>query len=185
MKLYYTVSSGYLQPQTNYINSLGGFPSSTPVPNDIDGNLFDELSLSEIKDAKTQYRAIILQNNSDKIAENVELWFESPDTNVCIFMIGATLLTQSGDEQYMESVDDSYSKPFETELYEATIDQKVTIGNMDPNQMIGLWISRSVDKEKAFLEYNNVAERDFSTQSRYKPVVHDQEEKLNFKISWD
>lgn len=93
LKLYYTVSSGYLDIQGNYINSLGGFPSSTEVPNDVFDNLFDEISLSEIKDVKTQYRAIIIKNESEEIIENIELWFEKKDSNICSYQIGATLLS--------------------------------------------------------------------------------------------
>ena len=185
MKLYYTVSSGYLQPQPNFINSLGGYPSSTLVPNDTFGNLFDELSLAEVKNARTQYRAIIIQNDSESIASNVELWFEQEETNVCTFQIGATILTERGDAQYMESIDNSYAKPFMTQLYPATEDAKVTVGDMQPGQMIGLWISRSIDKQKAVEEYNNVAERDLTTQSRYKPIEKIQDEAVNLKINWE
>lgn len=185
MKLYYTVSSGYLQPQANFINSLGGYPSSTPVPNDVFGNLFDEISISEIREAKTQYRAVILHNDSKEIASKVELWFEALSEDIVSeFQIGATMLTVDGETQYMESVDSSYSKPFYTQLYSATIDNKVSVGDMAPDQMIGIWISRKINKEKAVEDYNNVAERDLSTQSRYKPIEKIKEEGVNLQISW-
>lgn len=35
MKLLYTVSSAYMAAQTKSIYSIGGFPSSTQVPNDV------------------------------------------------------------------------------------------------------------------------------------------------------
>lgn len=184
LKLYYTVSSGYLDIQGNYINSLGGFPSSTEVPNDVFDNLFDEISLSEIKDVKTQYRAIIIKNESEEIIENIELWFEKKDSNICSYQIGATLL--SNDEQpFMEHIPSVYSKPLYTQLYDATIDSKVSIGNLNPGQMIGLWLSRTVDKEKALEEYNNVAELDPFHRSRYKPIEKEKQETVDLKITWD
>lgn len=186
MQLFYTVSSEYLAAQSKSMNSLGGYVSSTKIPNDVFGNLFDELSLRTVKDAKTEYRAIVLKNESDKIIQNVQLWFVIPEDAYCSCKIGATLLNQNEDgSQYMESVPSIYSAPFNTQLYDATEDDKVTIGNMEPGQMIGLWISRSVDKEKAIEDYNNVAERDLTTQSRYKPVTHNKEETLSLEISWD
>jgi hypothetical protein len=184
LKLYYTVSSGYLDIQGNYINSLGGFPSSTEVPNDVFDNLFDEISLSEIKDVKTQYRAIIIKNESEEIIENIELWFEKKDSNICSYQIGATLL--SNDEQpFMEHIPSVYSKPLYTQLYDATVDSKVSIGNLNPGQMIGLWLSRTVDKEKALEEYNNVAEEDSLHRSRYKPIEKEKQETVDLKITWD
>lgn len=186
MQLFYTVSSGYLATQVKSINSLGGFVSSTKVPNDVFSNLFDELSLRTIKDAQTEYRAIILKNESDDIVQNVQLWFTIPEDAYCSCQIGATLLNQSEDgSQYMESIPSMYSAPFNTQLYDATEENKVTIGNMEPGQMIGLWISRSINKEKAVEDYNNVAERDLTTESRYKPVTHSKEETLSLEISWD
>lgn len=184
LKLYYTVSSGYLDIQGNYINSLGGFPSSTEVPNDVFDNFFDEISLSEIKDVKTQYRAIIIKNESEEIIENIELWFEKKDSNICSYQIGATLL--SNDEQpFMEHIPSVYSKPLYTQLYDATVDSKVSIGNLNPGQMIGLWLSRTADKEKALEEYNNVAEPDPFHRSRYKPIEKEKQETVDLKITWD
>lgn len=184
LKLYYTVSSGYLDIQGNYINSLGGFPSSTEVPNDVFDNLFDEISLSEIKDVKTQYRAIIVKNESEEVIENIELWFEKKDSNICSYQIGATLL--SNDEQpFMEHIPSVYSRPLYTQLYDATVDSKVSIGNLNPGQMIGLWLSRTVDKEKALEEYNNVAEEDPLHRSRYKPIEKEKQETVDLKITWD
>lgn len=184
LKLYYTVSSGYLDIQGNYINSLGGFPSSTEVPNDVFDNLFDEISLSEIKNVKTQYRAIVIKNEGEEIVENIELWFEKKDSNICSYQIGATLF--SNDEQpFMEHIPSVYSKPLYTQLYDATIDSKVSIGNLNPGQMIGLWLSRTVDKEKALEEYNNVAEEDPLHRSRYKPIEKEKQETVDLKITWD
>lgn len=184
LKLYYTVSSGYLDIQGNYMNSLGGFPSSTEVPNDVFDNLFDEISLSEIKDAKTQYRAIVIKNESEEVIENIELWFEKKDSNICSYQIGATLL--SNDEQpFMEHIPSVYSKPLYTQLYDATVDSKVSIGNLNPGQMIGLWLSRTVDKEKALIEYNSVAEPDPFHRSRYKPIEKEKQETVDLKITWD
>lgn len=188
MKLLYTVSSGYLAPQSKPIYSIGGYPSSTQITNDVCSNVFDELSLLAIKNAKTEYRAIILQNDSEKIAQNVQMWFDTPEDAYCSLQIGATMLvSEESGEQYMESIPSIYSKPYNTQLYEATEESRVTIGDMQPGQMIGLWISRSIDKEKALADYNKVAERDPSTYSgsRYRSIVHNQSETLKLQISWE
>lgn len=184
MKLYYTVSSGYLNSQTNFVNSLGGYPSSTEVPNDIFDNLFDELSLLEVKDAKTQYKAIVLKNDSDKKISNVELWFDFSEENVCRYQIGAILLSED-NEYLMEQIPSTYSKPYSIQFVDATVDDKAVVGTLQPGQMIGLWLSRTIDKEKAITEYNNVAEPDPNHLSRYRAIEKQTQETVNLCLTWD
>ena len=88
MKLLYTVSSGYMAEQQNVSYSIGGFASSTTIPNDMFGNLFDELSVNTIRNARNEYRAIVLHNDSQEVAKGVKIWFENPETNVCSFKVG-------------------------------------------------------------------------------------------------
>lgn len=174
-----------MNPQPNFVNSIGGFPSSTLVPNDMFSNLFDDLSLLELKDIKTQYKAIILHNDSPDVCADVELWFEPGESIVCDFQIGATLLAESPDgTRYMESIPTPYSKPFNTALYTATVEDKVTIGDLQPDQMVGLWISRAIDKELAYAEYNNVAEPSTVERTRWKPIEKNKQEELKLQISW-
>ena len=95
MRLLYTVSSGYMAEQQNVSYSLGGFVSSTTIPNDMFGNLFDELSVNTIRNARNEYRAIVLHNDSQEVAKGVKIWFENPETNVCLFKVGAVGMTEA------------------------------------------------------------------------------------------
>mgnify|MGYP000611111458 CR=1 FL=1 len=97
MKLLYTVSSGYMAEQQNVSYSIGGFASSTTIPNDMFGNLFDELSVNTIRNARNEYRAIVLHNDSQEVAKGVKIWFENPETNVCSFKVGAVGMMESED----------------------------------------------------------------------------------------
>ena len=51
--------------------------------------------------------------------------------------------------------------------------------------MIGIWVERSIDKEKALEEYNKVAERDLATETRYKPIQKETQEMLNMQFYWE
>ena len=73
MKLLYTVSSGYMAEQQNVSYSIGGFASSTVIPNDMFGNLFDELSVNTIRNTRNEYRAIVLHNDSQETAKDVKI----------------------------------------------------------------------------------------------------------------
>ena len=61
----------------------------------------------------------------------------------------------------------------------------MSIGDMQPDQMIGIWVERSIDKEKALEEYNNVAERDLTTETRYSPIQKETQEMLNMQFYWE
>ena len=152
MRLYYTVSSGYNDPQSKLVNSLGGFKSSTPVPNDQDNNVFDELSLLSLVKGKTQYIGLILNNEG---------------------------------QSFFEMIPDIFSKPFYAEFHQATELDKATIGDMEIDQEIGLWLCRSIDKKTVIEDYNNVAEKDTATENRYKPIEKATEESIAFQISWE
>lgn len=186
MKLYFTVSSGNENSQNKTSSSLGGFKSSTVVQNDVDGNVFDEISLSQMSKQKTEYIALVLKNQLGVEAKNVQFWFETPENSYCSYQIGATtmLLTEEGFP-YMERVETIYSRPFQTTLYSATVIDKVSIGDMAIDQTIGLWISRSYLKDVIEQDYNDVAERDLETLSRYKRIEKEIEESIGLQISWD
>lgn len=187
IRLYYTVRSGYNASQMKISNSLGGYKSSTPVPNDVFNNIFDELSLNTIANNKSQYIALVLKNEGEEIVSNVNVWFTPKGENVyCDYTIGATkMLTDNEGNPIMESVETIYSKPFQIQLYPATEENKATIGDIQPNEEIGLWICRTVDSDVVLKDYDNVAERDFNTENRYKPVIKDKEESIDFNIVWD
>lgn len=186
MRLLYTVSSGYMAEQQNVSYSLGGFASSTTIPNDMFGNLFDELSVNTIRNARNEYRAIVLHNNdSQETAKDVKIWFENPETNVCSFKVGAVGMMEGADgSRYMGSAPNIYSRPY-VQFYEATEENPVSIGDIQPDQMIGIWVERSIDKEKALEEYNKVAERDLATETRYKPIQKETQEMLNMQFYWE
>ena len=118
MRLLYTVSSGYMAEQQNVSYSIGGFASSTTIPNDMFGNLFDELSVNTIRNARNEYRAIVLHNDSQEVAKGVKIWFDNPEMNVCSFKVGAVGMTEGEDgSRYMGSAPNIYSRPYTVQFY--------------------------------------------------------------------
>jgi hypothetical protein len=190
MKLYYTTTAGYDAAQLIPTNSLGGYKSSTPIPNDSFGNLFDDLSLYGMKQAKTQYRALVLVNELPETANDVEFWFDSSRTKTlyCDFLIGAVIMNTDADgNPIMENIPTIYSKPFYTQLYPANVESKVSIGSLEPGKSIGLWFARILDSEVIKADYNDVAEKIPNAvyfSSRYKPKEKETEELIDLQISW-
>ena len=109
MRLYYTVSSGYNDPQSKLVNSLGGFKSSTPVPNDQDNNVFDELSLLSLVKGETQYIGLILKNELGVEVKNVQLWFETPEGSYGSFQLAAVQTDKNNEGQpFFEMIPDYF-----------------------------------------------------------------------------
>ena len=185
LRFYYTVSSGYNSPQSKVSDSLGGYKSSTLVPNDVFGNLFDEISLNLASNPHSQYVALVLKNEGTETLKNVELWFSSVTDNdhirlpvehdICPGMIyPVTSRTSSMNE-----------KPYWIQFYEAKEEEPVSLGDMEAGKEVCLWFCRSLDKEIIKNDYDLVVERDMNTQNRYKKVEKQTEEIFNINLVWE
>lgn len=187
LRFYYTTSTGNNNPQTKAAESLGGYRSSTPVPNDTFSNLFDEISLNTQANPKDQYIATILKNEGTETLKNVELWFsnvtEKPYGKI---MVGAIKMNEDEEENPVTPGTSSiYENPYWISFYDATEEDKVVLGDMEPEAEICLWFRRVLDKEIMYEDYNAVAERDMTSQNRYKKIGRQTEDIFNINLSWD
>lgn len=188
MKLYYTVATGANNTQPNVNLSLGGFCSSTPVFNDDFSNLFDELSVMTIRNNRNEYRAIVLKNEDSISHKNINITIQPvSDDAICSYKIALaqmTIVDKYGNKG-MENILSQYSRPFNATFVD-TSEEKLVISELKPNDMIGIWICRSIDKEKAVTQYHKVAEPDPTdpTGRRYRPVLMPKEESFDIIFKW-
>ena len=77
--------------QTDVMKSLGGYISSSPVPNNMINTLFDMVSLKTIKDKSQETICIGLINKLEKTVSDVTLKIVTPQEAICNFKIGAVL----------------------------------------------------------------------------------------------
>ena len=187
LRFYYTVSSGYNSPQTKVSDSLGGYKSSTLVPNDVFGNLFDEISLNLASNPHSQYVALVLKNEGTETLKNVELWFSSvTDNPYGTITVGAIGMGKDeNDNPVTPRTSSIYEKPYWIQFYDATEDDKVTLGDIESDAEICLWFSRVLDGKIIREDYNNVEERDTNTQNRYKKVEKETDEIFNINLVWE
>lgn len=188
INLYYTTTVGPNVEQQNPINSIGGYKSTTKVQNDTFDALFDEMSLLGMKNVVSKYKAIILVNEGTEVLKNVEFWFEtiSEEPTYCNFTIAFVSLSPDVEGALrMETTANSSTKPYYAEFHKATVEEKISIGDIEPNTQIGIWICRTPNKNVILEDYNNVSERDLETLSRYKRIEKKTEESIGLQISWD
>lgn len=189
MNLYYTTASGYNEAQPNPSISLGGYKSSTLVGNDDFDNMFDEISIMSIRSGRDEYRAIIIRNDFVVSMTNLEVKVVADPDAICTYKLAIAPL--NGIDKYrrrfMEHVATVNNKPFHATFVDMTPDAVLTIGNLAPEEEIGLWICRHIDKDAAKEQYENVCEPDLAvdpTDRVYKEVKHPTVESINLDFTW-
>jgi hypothetical protein len=144
MELFYTVSSQPGVAQSKPALSLGGFLSSSKVPNGSLGNLFDEMSPYTLQNSRAEYIGLILKNTLKPVA-SMSLWVKSQEGNICKFRIAPVELTENGEMELVPSVN---SKPLYAEFEETSETNKIDLSfekSFEVGAMLGLWIERTVD----------------------------------------
>lgn len=145
MKLYYTGANTYGTYQNSPILSLGGFISSTIVPNSLLGNLFPEISKYSMENGESEVRAVILRNTTGAAINNVYISHTYPvsDQKAKIEWSPVTI----PDGKSMEKVSSPYSEPYNIAGWFEPIGDlnKILIANsMADDGVIGLWVKRTV-----------------------------------------
>lgn len=177
MKLYYTTTTGHLNENKIPSKSLGGYRSSTLIPNGALNSLFSDLSLFNIDVDREEYIAVCLYNDSTT-KKRVFLWTENGNQDNPLYSkieIAAVTMPEVNSYPMMEYVRSNSERPYVGEFAERTVDNKADLGEIDAQTGIGLWIKRSILKDvidqdhQDFVqivdqEKNQYKEKDFSTK---------------------
>lgn len=152
IKFYYTGAVKYLDVQTKPKYSLGGFISSSEIPNAVINNMFSSLSqftLQNVNDSLTI--GIVIKNLGEINYNNVCLYFNYPENNYTILKVAAVTVLNNGNGcLYMEKIPQMRALPVYATFYEADgFENRVNLGDLPANTYIGLWLNRTL---KADLE---------------------------------
>ncbi len=152
MRLFYTGASSFDVEQKDPNKSLGGWISSTPIPNGMKSNLFGSISSYTSDQLFREVIAIALKNVTTETVNDIEIYF-TPDPNdpISKYKIAAVQVTECStceNQYYMENIDSNKQLPYYATFYEATgEDNAVNVGNLEAGKYIGLWIMREIDLE--------------------------------------
>jgi len=187
MKLYYTVASQPEDIQPKPSLSLGGFKSSSLVPNSVIGNLFSDISMYSVKNNNANnYIALILVNDGAKAVTDILIWFIYTSGCVSVMKLDAVdLATDTDGNKYMEHVPNFTSKPlYATFAAAAEVANAINIGNLAINGSLGLWIERSLDLATLRTQQNAIYTPDAVDTYRYVEVVLPKEDSIGIGLSW-
>ena len=124
--------------QTDVSKSLGGYISSSSVPNGSLNALFDSVSLKTIKDKPKETICIGLVNKFEQSVRNVSLKIVSGQDDICRFKVAAVLADKN---LCVEHIPNRYSEPINAEFYDATFYRASVDVEIDESAVAGESIS--------------------------------------------
>lgn len=176
MRFLYSGANAYLLPQTNPSLSLGGFVSSSIVPNGRLNGLFSDGSYKASKFGSIETKALILENETQTGVTNITFGYQySTDPD---FKIEVAVVTLSNN-QTMEQLQSIRDTPYYGTFHEANvdpdnnIDNRLDLGDMAAGLRLGIWIRRTQFK------HTNVLPTDFSVIT--EQIVNS----VSFKLDWN
>lgn len=159
MMLYLTGANSSLRksevaPQSDPMKSLGGFISSSPVPNGALNELFDLISTQTLNERPEETIALGLINRLDEPINNIRLSIVVEQNPICEWRVAATALN---DNLQMESIPNRYSEPIAATFYDATfkracVDFELRGEPQLGNQFLILPLSITIDIEENGVE---------------------------------
>ena len=178
---YYTGADAYNAAQTDKDKSLGGYVSSSPLPNDIVGALFGDISNYTISNKLRETKAVVLKNQTGSDATSITTWFENLSTHPYINLeIAAVSLyedtTCTPSKFSMEQIINMRATPISATFYSPSeVGSAVGLGDLAPGEMIGIWIRMTLKPEvQDYLTCENLAS---------EPIV-EVEEDVVWHLDW-
>lgn len=187
MKLCYTTSLNSGQGPNRSSESIGGYVSELTVRNDEFDNLFGEISVYGVSKAKTEYRALVLVNDSDQEANDVTLYMTTAgELNQGILLIAPVAMNVDKEGRpVMERIPDIYSKPFVGDFQTTDSENKLNIGMIPPNGSIGIWVCRQIDTDNVMKDYSEVAKPIENKLYWFESVKKETDESWQLNVEWN
>jgi hypothetical protein len=141
--IHYRLSGGASNTDVNA--SLGGAKSSTAVVDNVDNNLFDDVSGAEHTAGDVEYRAIYIHNNHGSLElTNAVVWIQSDttgaDSDISIAVGTAAI---NGTEQ---TIANESTAPSGVTWSDAAVSRAtgLALGNLPAGQHKAVWIRRTI-----------------------------------------
>lgn len=140
---YYTGAAEVNQPQTQVQRSLGGYKSSTRVPNASLNSLFLGIGQKQRLEGDEQIIGLILTNESGATITNLTMYATVPNGSPVTFQVAAVTLI---DNNRIEQIPNNQASPYIGTLVEMTTiaNIRTLAASLDNGASIGVWIRRTV-----------------------------------------
>lgn len=147
MRLLYTGANTYLGRQNDPTLSIGGYISSSVVPNSKLGNLFSDISANAKSIKAQECKAVIIDNNSTDTLSNVLVGYKYP-TNPN-FTLQIAFVAVADNDQKIEQLTNYDELPYYAVFSDADATNSdaglVSVGDILANKRLAVWIKRNVN----------------------------------------
>jgi hypothetical protein len=146
MQILYTGTPTPAGQQTDPLKSLGGFVSSTPIPNGSMNAIFPPISRDHIKKRTTDVRLIVLKNETGSAITGITVYSTRGDySSYLMAAVTPGHNTKLNCDEY-ELIVNGHSLPYQAVLTSCEgSDNAIAIASLAAGASIGLWIQRVVD----------------------------------------
>lgn len=181
IKYYFTGADNYLDAQVDKDKSLGGYVSSSPIPNDLLGALFGDISAYTVEKKFKDTKAIVIKNETGAAITGITTYFTNQATVPFLKIeIAAVQLTEdtscTPSKFSMEKIINMRSTPINAVFAEPVdIGSAVSLGDLDINEMLGIWIRISLK--------DNVSDN-FTCENLNNNPITETQEQIDWHLDW-
>ena len=146
MKIVYTGATSAQLPQQDASASIGGYRSSSIIPNERKGNLFSEISYLGMSNEYSECKGMVLYND-EGVLSNMKIGV-FPQTATLNYKIMIAVVTLSNDQ--MEKLPNMQSIPYNATFYELYMQNATDVANMlnigavAAGAYFGVWMIRQL-----------------------------------------
>lgn len=182
---YYTASENGAKQLKSHL-SIGGYKSSSIVPNDVFGNMFSDISMYTVRMGLTKnYIAFIIHNDSESSVTPYIWVVKSEDCYSNINVSPVELAADSEGALFMERVIHNAAKPIYAEFVSADNEvNKISLGEIPAGGFIGLWIERELDMDKIKEDQNNIYKKDPNDPYRFVQIELSKQDSIEFHVEY-
>lgn len=151
MKFFYTGNQKARLAQQLPERSLGGYPSTSEIPDGLLSNLFDQISLLTRQVNKPEYRVIVIYNDDTVDYTNLKAWFDyeqnSDEVNAAYFELGyASMRVDSCGDPYVDRLGNGSAQPRGVTLSPADgVGSELTLANLPAGQYLAIYLKRVIN----------------------------------------
>lgn len=145
--LFYTGANKSNAIQTNSARSLGGWISSSQIPNEVLNNIFGNIDYTIVSKNLKSNRVIAFKNTTGSIIPTFKIWTISPLDSFAKFKIGIILnsIEPSCNFPYFEQLSSEAASPMYVSLAECEAEvNALTLSNIPIDQYVGIFIQREL-----------------------------------------
>ncbi len=196
MKLYYTGADKFNAVQKDPSKSLGGFISSTIIPNSYIGNIFSEADIKSIKQKEIEVKCIAVKNDSLATITAVKLEIVLDADSICNYKIG---FSEAGTDdcggKFFEQVINSQALPYDVVFQDITSEEILSLPDIEVDSYLGIWLIKSYKEQQDISTYPETKVpikncsyfekiySDSQVPGYIEPVII-KEEQIEFDFSW-